>query len=200
MVPPDGKSSLPPTASAAEAASADAVSEPRAIDTEFSFTILQTLVTIALSYQLLFSPHSVYTVEALELVVVGLLAIGMLVMAMPHDMWRTRSVVWGLIVGNTILCANVFYMVGFAEPGLYITLLLLIPIAAVAPSMNLYFALAVGTCAMYGMIWYALYGRYEPFSEGNLLQFPVLLVMANFDWHILRMRGTATSIAKASSD
>ncbi|HEV8242575.1 MAG TPA: hypothetical protein VGQ07_01135 [Nitrospirales bacterium] len=184
-MPRDGKSALPPTASAAEAAPADAET------TESTFTILQSLVTITLSYQLLFSPHSVYPMEVLEFVIVGLLAIGMLVMVMPQNMWKTRSVVWGLIVGNTILCANIFYMVGLAEPGLYITLVLFIPLAAVAPSANLYFVMSVGICAMYGIIWYELYGQYEPLSGGNLLQFPVLLVMANFYWYILGMRGMA---------
>jgi len=174
-----------------ETAPAGSASKPRTIGTASTFTFLQSLVMIALSYQLLFSPHSSYTVEALELVVFGLLFILILVVALPHHLWRTPLIVWALVLGDTFLCANVFYMAGFTEPGLYVSLGLLILIAAVVPSLNLHFALSVGICAMYGIIWYELYGQYEPLSEGNLLQFPVLLVMANFYWYILGMRGMA---------
>ncbi len=174
-----------------ETAPAGSASKPRTIGTASTFTFLQSLVMIALSYQLLFSPHSSYTVEALELVVFGLLFILILVVALPHHLWRTPRIVWALVLGDTFLCANVFYMAGFTEAGLYVSLGLLILIAAVVPSLNLHFALSVGICAMYGIIWYELYGQYEPLSEGNLLQFPVLLVMANFYWYILGMRGMA---------
>jgi hypothetical protein len=187
------------TALSKKTALADSASTSRTIDTQSTFAILQTLVTIALSYQLLFSPNSTYVTEVLEFVVLGLLFILILVLALPNYLWRTPLIVWGLIVGDTFLCANVFYMVGFAEPGLYITLVLFILLAAVAPSMNLYFALSLGICAIYGIIWYTTIGKYQPFSEGNLLQFPVLLIMANFYWYILGMRRTVPSVAKASN-
>lgn len=199
MVPPDGDPVPSGATPATQEASVETASKPRTIGTASTFTFLQSLVTIVLSYQLLFSPHSAYTIEVLEFVVLGLLLIVILVMALPYDLWRTPLIVWTLILGDTLLCANVFYMAGFTELGLYVTLGLLILIAAVAPSLNLHFVLSVGICAMYGIIWYELYGQYEPFSEGNLLQFPVLLVMANFYWYILGMRGTAPSVPKASS-
>jgi hypothetical protein len=196
MVLSDGESPQSQTSSAAEAMSnetapAGSASKPHTSGTASTFTFLQSLVMIALSYQLLFSPHSSYTIEALEFVVFGLLFILIFVVALPHHLWRTPLIVWTLTLGNALLCANVFYMAGFVEPGLYVTLILLLLIAAVAPSLNLYFVLSVGVCAMYGVIWYELYGQYEPLSEGNLLQFPVLLVMANFYWYILGMRGMA---------
>jgi len=174
-----------------ETAPAESAAKPRTIGTASTFTFLQSLVMIALSYQLLFSPHSSYTIEALEFVVLGLLFVLILVAVLPHHLWRTPLVIRTLILGNTVLCANIFYMAGLDEPGLYVTLILLLLIAVVAPSLNLHFVLSVGICAMYGIIWYELYGQYEPLSEGNLLQFPVLLVMANFYWYILGMRGKA---------
>ena len=180
-------------------APADSASTSHTNGTASTFTFLQALVVIALSYQLLFSPNSAYITEVLDFVVLGLLFILILVMALPNYLWRTPLIVWGLIVGDTFLCANVFYMAGLDEPGLYVTLVLLVLVATYAPTLNLHFVLAMSLCLIYGIFWYATTGKYQPFSEGNLLQFPVLLVMANFYWYILGMRRTVPIVAKASN-
>jgi hypothetical protein len=148
----------------------------------------QVLLTIALSYLLLFTRSSAFALEILEFVVAGLLVIVLVVMSIPHHLWRTRLVVWAVIVGNTILCANVFFMAGLEDPGLYIAMLLLIPISMYAPSVDMHFALALGLCVVYGVVWYVMIGRSGAFAEGDLLRFPILLVIANFYWQILGMR------------
>jgi hypothetical protein len=148
----------------------------------------QVLLTIALSYLLLFTKSSAFGVEILEFVVAGLLAIVLVVMTIPHHLWRTRLVIWAVILGNTALCANVFYMAGLEDAGLYITLPLLILIALYATSAEMHFGLSLGLCVVYGTVWYVLAGRAEPLSEGDLLRFPVLLVIANFYWQIMGMR------------
>src|SRR5438105_1973792 len=112
MVPPDAES----VAAVSDVFVAGSPPKPRTIGTASTFTFLQALVTIALSYQLLFSPNSAYTVEVLEFVVMGLLLIVIVVMALPHRLWRTPLVVWSAILGNTLLCANVFYMAGLDQP------------------------------------------------------------------------------------
>ena len=173
---------------AAEASLASPAPQPRTIGTASSFSMQQVLLTIALSYLLLFSKSSAFALEILEFVVAGLLLIVLIVMVMPHYLWRTRLVVWAVILGDTALCANVFYLAGLDEPGLYIALFLLIPISLYAPSVNVHFTLTLGLCAVYGIVWYVLAGQYGPLSEGDLLRFPVLLVIANFYWQIMGMR------------
>lgn len=186
MVPPDGESVQPVPAS--EAPPAGPASQPRTIGTASTFSMQQVLLTIALSYLLLFTKSSAFALEILEFVVAGLLLIVLIVMVIPHHLWRTRLVVWAVVLGDTALCANVFYLSGLDDPGLYIALLLLIPISAYAPSVNAHFALSLGLCLVYGIVWYILAGRPEPLSEGDLLRFPVLLVVANFYWQIMGMR------------
>ncbi len=181
MVPPDGESAQPEPVP-------DAAPQPRTIGTASAFSIQQVLLTIALSYLLLFTRSSAFALEILEFVVAGLLVIVLVVMVIPHHLWRTRLVVWSVILGDTALCANVFYLAGLDDPGLYIALFLLIPSAMYAPSVNAHFALSLGLCAGYGIIWYVLTGRSEPLSEGDLLRFPVLLVISNFYWQIMGMR------------
>ncbi len=191
MVPADGESIQPaaPAAGAVPAAiSASHDVQHRTIGTASTFTFLQALVTVALSYQLLFSPNTVFDIEILEFVVLALLVIVIIVMALPHHLWRTRLVVWSAIIGNTLLCANVMYMAGLDDPGLYITLGVLVLVAVFAPSVNLHASLSVGLIAAYAIVWNFTAGRDEALSEGNILQFVVLFVMANFYWYILGMR------------
>ena len=189
MVPPDGESAQPVTAPVPAPPGPPCTgSSPRTIGTASTFSMQQVLLTIALSYLLLFTRSSTFAVEILEFVVAGLLSIVLVVMFVPHHLWRTRLVVGAVILGDTALCANVFYMSGLADPGLYLTLLLLIPIAMYAPSVDVHFAGSLGLCMVYGIGWYALIGRSESLSEGDLLRFPVLLVISNFYWQILGMR------------
>jgi len=188
MVPADGESTQPATAPVHEAPPAGSAPRPRSIGTASTFSMQQVLLTIALSYLLLFTKSSAFGVEILEFVVAGLLAIVLVVLVIPHHLWRTRLVVWAVVLGDTALCANVFYLAGLEDPGLYVSLVLLIAIAMYAPSVDMHFALSLGLCVVYGIAWYALVGRAEPLSEGDLLRFPVLLVVANFYWQILGMR------------
>ena len=188
MAPADGQSAQSATAPVPETSPASGASQPRSIGTASTFSMQQVLLTIALSYLLLFTKSSAFGVEILEFVVAGLLAIVLVVMGIPHRLWRTRLVVGAVVLGNTALCANVFFMAGLEDLGLYITLLLLIPISMYAPSVEIHFGLSLGLCTVYGIAWYVLAGRPEPLSEGDLLRFPVLLVIANFYWQIMGMR------------
>ena len=190
MVPADGATDAPAAAPVPDVppAAAPAADKPRTIGTASTFSMQQVLLTIALSYLLLFTRSSAFGVEILEFVVAGLLGIVLVVMLVPHHLWRTRLIVWAVILGDTALCANVFYMAGLDNPSLYVTLLLLLGLSMYAPSVDLHFSGALALCLVYGVIWYVLIGRHAPIEEGDLLQFPVLLVIANFYWQILGMR------------
>ena len=188
MAPADGESAQPAPAPVPESSPAGSASQPRSIGTASTFSMQQVLLTIALSYLLLFTKSSAFGTEILEFVVAGLLSIVLVVMVIPHHLWRTRLIVWAVVLGNTALCANVFYMAGLEDPGVYVSLLLLIAIAMYAPSVDMHFGLSLGVCVVYGSVWYVMVGRAEPFSEGDLLRFPVLLVIANFYWQIMGMR------------
>jgi len=188
MVPPDGESPQPAAAPAPETAPPASAPQPRTIGTASTFSMQQVLLTIALSYLLLFTRSSAFAMEILEFVVAGLLVIVLVVMSIPHHLWRTRLVIWAVILGNTLLCANVFYMAGLEDTGLYISMLLLIPIALFASSVDMHFTLSLGLCVAYAIVWYVLIGRNGTFAESDLLRFPILLVIANFYWQILGMR------------
>jgi len=188
MVPPDGESVQSAAAPVPGVSPESPAPKPRTIGTASTFSMQQVLLTIALSYLLLFTRSSAFGLEILEFVVAGLLGIVLIVMLVPHRLWRTRLVVWAIILGDTALCANVFYLAGLDDAGLYITLALLIPIALYAPSVEFHFGLSLGLCVVYGAVWYMLTGSSGPLDEGDLLRFPVLLVIANFYWQVLGMR------------
>jgi hypothetical protein len=188
MVPADGESAQPAPAPVPEASPAGSAPQPRSIGTASTFSMQQVLLTIALSYLLLFTRSSAFGTEILEFVVAGLLGIVLIVMGIPHHLWRTRLIVGAVVVGDTALCANVVYMAGLEDLGLYITLLLLIPISMYSTSVDMHFGLSLGLCVAYGIVWYMLDGRAAPLTEGDLLRFPVLLVIANFYWQIMGMR------------
>ncbi len=144
------------------------------------FVLLQTLVTIVLSYQVLFSGVTVLSVESKQVLTLGLLLVLASVMLLPARVMGAKWFIGGLVTADTALTTAVIYWSTDTFTDLYLVYFLIILIAAVTPSLKQHIALSVILCVAYGVIQYWGEWHAGALSEGRLLRIPVLLIMAIF--------------------
>ncbi len=142
--------------------------------------LLQTLVTIVLSYQLLYSRDTDLTSETQQLLVVGLLLIIAVLMILPARALRTNWFTGSLVVGDTAITSSIIYLSGNASSDLYVTYFLIILIAAFSTSLEQLAGLTVILCAAYGTILFMELKQASSLSESHLLRIPILLIMSTF--------------------
>ena len=104
----------PPTTSRFAAAFTDAGGR-------LQFVMLQTLVTIVLCYQLLFSAETVVSAAIKQVIILGLLLFIAAVMFLPARLWESGWPVVGLVLGDTAITTAIIYLSGNAGSFLYLT-------------------------------------------------------------------------------
>ncbi len=144
------------------------------------FVLLQTLVTIVLCYQLLFSQDAFVSAEVKELIILGLLLFIAGVMFLPARLWENGWPVVVLVLGDTAMTTAIIYISGNAGSSLYLTYFLVMLIGAFAPSLKQMIGLSIILCAAYGAVLYLDSLESGSLSEGRLLGITVLLIMAVF--------------------
>ncbi len=142
--------------------------------------LLQALVTIGLSYQLLYSGDALLTVEARELVILGLLMIVAGLWVLPTRLWRNHWFVGMLVVGDTALTTAILYLSGNVSSDLYLTYFLILLIAALTPTLKQMIVLSIILCVGYGATLSLAAGPPVLLLKGHLLRIPVLLILATF--------------------
>jgi PAS domain S-box-containing protein len=144
------------------------------------FVLLQTLVTIVLSYQVLFSGDTLLTLESKQTLTLGLLLALGSVMLMPARVMSAKWFVGALVSADTALTTAVIYWSSDTFTDLYLIYFLIILLAAVTPSLNHHIVLSVLLCVAYGAIQYLGDWYTGAITESRLLRVPVLLIMAIF--------------------
>jgi PAS domain S-box-containing protein len=144
------------------------------------FVLLQTLVTIVLSYQVLFSGDTLLTLESKQTLTLGLLLALGSVMLMPAWVMSAKWFVGALVSADTALTTAVIYWSSDTSTDLYLIYFLIILLAAVTPSLNHHIVLSVFLCVAYGVIQYLGDWYTGAITESRLLRVPVLLIMAIF--------------------
>ena len=144
------------------------------------FVLLQTLVTVVLSYQVLFSEETRLSLESKEAITLGLLLALASVMLIPARVIDAKWFVGTLVTADTALTTAVIYWASDTFTDLYLIYFLIILIATVTPSLNYHIALSVFLCMAYGVIQYLGEWHAGAISESHLLRIPVLLIMAIF--------------------
>jgi signal transduction histidine kinase/CheY-like chemotaxis protein len=152
------------------------------------FLLLQTVVTIALSYQLLFSRNTVLTFASQELIILGLALLLCVVVVFPARFWGDGRFIGTVMLTDTILASGIVYLSGNSYSELYLTYFLIILIAAFAPTIKLHLTLSVILCLSYGVILYTRTGSLSLLGEGDFLQIPILIIMAIFYGNMVRSR------------
>jgi two-component system, cell cycle sensor histidine kinase and response regulator CckA len=144
------------------------------------FLALQGLVTIILSYELLFGAESVVSRVMSNSLVVGLW-LGILVIAMlPQAVLGAAWFSAGLVAADTLLVTTVIYLSGNARSDLYIAYFVLLLVAASVRRLSHLLGLSLLLSAGYAVVLYEGVLQTGVMGTGQLLGIPVLLVMAVF--------------------
>jgi len=142
--------------------------------------LLQALVMIVLSYQLLFSRDALLAFEVQAVVVLGLLVITAGLMFLPARLWEVTWVVGSVVLFDTAVTTYILYLSGNAGSDLFLIYFLILLIAGFTSSLKQMIALSVILCAAYGASLYFLAEESGSLLEGHLLRIPVLLILATF--------------------
>lgn len=144
------------------------------------FVLLQTLVAIVLSYELLFSQETLLTSEVGQLLILGLmLTVGVLIV-LPAKVMEAAWFTGSLVVADTAITSAIIYVSGNASSEIYATYFLIILIAACATSLKQFVGLVIILCTAYGLVLFCEFDKSGVSSVGLFLRVPVLLIMAAF--------------------
>jgi len=146
----------------------------------FRFILLQTLVTIVLAYQLLFSRETDLPTDERQFLVALLLLVITILMVLPLRVLERNWFTGTLVVGDTALTTFIIYLSGNANSNLYVTYFLIVLIAAFTTSLKQLIGLSTVLCLAYGGILYFELHQAGTVDEIHLLRIPILLIMAIF--------------------
>ena len=167
-----------PSENHVESSSADSdhdstISRPR-------YVVLQSLVGVMLTYQLLSGAELIASRPTSGVIVVGLVAMVLCLWSVPTSILQAA---WfsGTVIGiDTVLVTATIYLSGNARSELYLSYFILMLIAASVRRHSHVIGLSLLLCAGYGVILYQGIVQTGSLSPGHLLGVPVLLVMATF--------------------
>lgn len=140
----------------------------------------QTLVTVVLSYQLLFSPTDALIAGVKEYIVLGLLLLIAGLMVLPGRVVEASWFPVTLALGDTAITTVLIYLSGNASSDLYLTYFLIIVIASTCRTLKQMFILSIIVCGLYGVVLYMEEGGNDAPLESHFLRIPLLLIMATF--------------------
>jgi len=142
--------------------------------------LLHLLVTIVLSYQILFSKGTLFTFDVSSLVCLGLLTLTAVLVLLPSSVWETTRFVGGLVLTDTLITSGAIYYSGVSDSGLYITFFLIVLLSASTPSLKQAIAFAIVPCIGYAVVLVSEVQDFHRLNEGDLLRIPILLILATF--------------------
>ncbi len=149
-------------------------------NTTSRYLVLQGLVSIILSYELIFGGDSVISRAMSNSFVMGLwlgmAALAMLPGAVLTSAWFTA----GLVTVDTVLVTSIIYLSGNARSDLYIAYFVLVLVAASVRRLSHVLGLALLLSVGYALVLYEGILQTGTLVTGQLLGIPVLLVMAVF--------------------
>ncbi len=144
------------------------------------YVFLQSLVGIALSYELLFGNETVVPRWVAEFAVAGLLVTILGITAMPKRVLETGWFVNGLVGFDTLITAGSVYLAGNAREDFYLSYFLLILTAASVRTLGQMLGLSAVVCVGYGVLVAEGLLTTGDLSAGQLMGLPVLLMMGVF--------------------
>lgn len=143
-------------------------------------TLLQCLVSVILSYELLFGSEAVISRLMSDGIVVGLWAFVGMLAVLPAVWFELAWFSGALVAVDTLLVTGTIYLAGNARPDLYIAYFVLMLVAASVRRLSHMMGLCLLLCVGYAGLLYEGIVQSETVAAGHLLGVPVLLVMAVF--------------------
>ncbi len=148
--------------------------------TRSKFLQLQALVTIVLSYQMLFGSQVHVLADVQMAVILGLLLTCVTVMVIPPG-WIEAGWFPGILaLGDTAITTGLIYVSGNASSDLYLTYFVIIFIATMTRTLKQLFLFLSLVCTFYGFTLYQEIHTTGELHEHHLLRIPLFLVMAIF--------------------
>lgn len=138
--------------------------------------ILQSLVSIVLSYQVLYTPETVLARPVKEILVVGLLSLLGAAFILPSRLVESRAFTIILLLIDTAITSSIIYTTAQLASDLYLAYFLIILISASMRTLQLKIVFSAGISILYGALLYLWMGN-ALFVEGNIIRISILLIM-----------------------
>lgn len=142
--------------------------------------LLQSLVSIVLSYQILFNSQVTLSRDAQEIFVLGLLSLVAGAMLLPTRLVETSAFTVVVLLIDTAVTSSVIYFSGETGSDLYLAYFLIILISASARTLHQKIIFSAIIAMAYGVILYLGMGSEALFGEGHLIRISILLIMGVF--------------------
>ena len=146
----------------------------------YNFLLLQALVAVVLSYQVLFAHEGMLTEGGRLPIVLGLLLSCAAIMLVPE---RWVSSVWFpgiLALGDTAIVTGLISVAGDVNSDLYLAYFVILLIATISQTPKQMFLFMSVVCALYGYVLYQEIQATGIVFEHHLLRVPFLIVMGVF--------------------
>jgi signal transduction histidine kinase/CheY-like chemotaxis protein len=144
------------------------------------YLLLQSLVSIILSYELLFGSDSIISRVMSDGLVVGLWLFIAFIAVLPRVVLEATWFSAGLVAIDTLLVTTTIYLSGNARPDLYIAYFVLMLVATSVRRLSHLLGLSMLLSVGYAVVVYEDIIQTGTMAVGQLLGIPVLLVMAVF--------------------
>lgn len=138
--------------------------------------ILQSLVSIVLSYQVLYTPESVLARPIQEILVLGLLSLLGAAFFLPFRLVESRAFTIVLLLIDTVITSSIIYTTGQQGSDLYLAYFLIILISASMRTLRMKIICSGTIGTLYGVVLYLSLGG-ALFLEGYLIRISMLLIM-----------------------
>jgi signal transduction histidine kinase/DNA-binding response OmpR family regulator len=138
--------------------------------------ILQSLVSIVLAYQVLYTPEAVLARPVQEILILGLFSLLGAAFLLPFHLVESRAFTIILLLIDTAVTSSIIYATEQLGSDLYLAYFLIILISASMRTLRLKIAFSAAIAALYGaMLYLTLEGAL--FLEGHLIRISILLIM-----------------------
>jgi two-component system, sensor histidine kinase and response regulator len=138
--------------------------------------ILQSLVSLVLSYQVLYSPETVLARPVQEILVLGLLSLLGAAFFLPFRLIESRAFTIILLLIDTAITSSIIYATGQQGSDLYLAYFLIILISASMRTLRMKIICSGIIGTLYGVLLYLSHGG-ALFLEGHLIRISILLIM-----------------------
>jgi len=148
--------------------------------TRSNFLQLQALVTVVLSYELLFGQDTLLTGDGQNVALLGLMLICGSLIVLPAHVIVAEWFPGVLALSDTAITTAMIYLSGNATSDLYLTYFVIILIITTTRTAKQRFMFLSIVCVFYGISLYREIGETGLPLENHLLRVPLLLIMAIF--------------------
>lgn len=144
------------------------------------YVVLQALVGIGLSYELLFGDEVIVSSAVAHLIVAGLLLVTIGIVLTPTRWLAEPWFMSGLVGANTLMAMAIVYVSGNARGEFYLAFFLLMLVASSVRTLGQMLRLSLVLCLGYALLLAQGVLITGSLSVGQLMGLPLLLMMAIF--------------------